>query len=88
MVEAMKEEGENYGLACNFKYPVTKRQAQSCMYIFHYILYYQLTLDLIKGISRGLETLQRHTNDSYYTSMLCWPEPTINPSTSRVIGMR
>ena len=38
----------------------------------------------VKGTSRVLKALHSYKNDSYHKSVLYWPEPTINPWTSRV----
>ncbi len=42
-------------------------------------------ISVFKGTSRGLKVLQSYMNNSYHKSALYWPEPTINPWTSRAM---
>ncbi len=44
--------------------------------------------NVFKGTSSGLKALQSYMKDSYHKSALYWPEPTINPWTSRAMVHR
>ena len=39
----------------------------------------------LKGISRGSEAFQRHLNNFYHISVLCYPYQTIDPWTCKVM---
>ncbi len=68
--------------------PSNAQNDQSLAIIVKGKVLYSITVgqrNYLRGTSRALEALQSYMNDSYHKSVLYWPEPTINPWTSRVM---